>query len=89
VAVAVGVLGMIRPGLFRPIFVGAMMATFPIGWLVSRVVLAGLFYGLFTPLGLLFRLRGRDVLERRRPNRDSYWVPKETPADVRAYFRQS
>ena len=51
-----GVAGLIRPGLLRPIFVGWMVMVFPIGWLMSRVLLGVLFYGLFTPLAIAFRL---------------------------------
>lgn len=89
-AVTIGPLGLVKPQAIRPIFVGWMVAVFPIGWVVSRVLLALLFYGLFTPVGLLFRLIGRDVLNRRRqPELPTYWAPKPAAADVRSYYRQS
>ena len=48
-----------------------------------------MFYGLFTPIGLVFRLIGRDPLQRaRRPGSESYWTPKPAPADLRRYFKQ-
>jgi hypothetical protein len=88
-ALSVGLLGLCRPGVIRPLFVGLTIATFPLGWLVSRVVLAGLFYGLFTPVGLFFRLIGRDPLRlRAQPGLDTYWLAKPAAADVRGYFRQ-
>ena len=66
-----------------------MVLAFPIGWLVSQLVLALIFYGLITPLALVFRGRGRDPLQRARPASDeSLWRPKASPADVRRYFRQ-
>src|SRR5262245_19688868 len=34
--------------------------TAPVGWLVSRALLTLVFFGLVAPLGLLFRLLGRD-----------------------------
>jgi hypothetical protein len=86
-AVAVGVAGLLRPALVRPLFVGLMVVTAPVGWLVSRLLLALLFYGLFTPVGVLFRLLGRDALELRRPDRPSYWAPKATPSDPRRYLQ--
>ena len=65
-----------------------MLATFPIGWTVSRVILAILFYGVFTPVGVLFRLLGRDALGLQpKPAADTYWTPRRT-AEVRDYFRQ-
>ncbi len=88
-AVGIGVPGLIAPKLVRPVFVGWMVLAFPIGWAVSHLILAVMFYGLFTPIGLLMRLFGRDPLSLRPgPPSDSYWTPKSTPADVRRYFRQ-
>ena len=66
-----------------------MVLAFPIGWTVSQVMLAVMFFGLFTPIGLVFRLLGRDPLHRtRRPGLESYWAPKPAPADLRRYFKQ-
>ena len=88
-AVTVGPVGLVWPRVVRPIFVGWMVVVFPIGWVVSKVILAVLFYGLFTPIGLLFRLLGRDPLARRR-RRDlsTYWTPKALPDDPKRYLRQ-
>src|SRR5437879_5700201 len=69
-----GVAGLLRPRLLRPLFVGCTLLTFPAGWLTSTLLSACLYYGLFTPLGLFFRLRGRDALRLRRPRRASYWT---------------
>src|ERR1043166_8790142 len=65
VAVVVGTLGLIKPGAVRWIFVGWMVLAFPIGWLVSQIMLAVLFYLVLTPVAVLFRWRGRDVLARK------------------------
>ena len=89
-ALVVGLLGLVAPRLIRPIYVGWMIAAFPIGWVVSHVVQALIFYGLFTPVALVFRLIGRDVLRRRRrPEVVSYFVPKTIPTDPASYLRQS
>lgn len=89
VAVAVGGLGLVRPALVRPIFVGWMVLAFPIGWAVSLVLLGLIYYGLFTPIALAFRLAGRDALRLRpRPKADTYWTPRPAVADIRRYFRQ-
>jgi hypothetical protein len=88
-ALTVGPLGLVRPRLVRPIYVGWMILAFPVGWVLSRVVLALVFYGVFTPLGLLSRLAGRDTLARRpQPGAASYWTPKPAPAGARSYTRQ-
>jgi Saxitoxin biosynthesis operon protein SxtJ len=88
-ALIIGLLGLTRPEWVRLIYVGWMVLAFPIGWTVSQVMLAVIYFGLFTPIGLVFRLRGRDPLHRtRRPEPESYWVPKPMPADLRRYFKQ-
>jgi Saxitoxin biosynthesis operon protein SxtJ len=88
-AVVIGGLGLIRPQLIRPIFVGWMVLAFPIGWTVSLVLLGLVYYGLFLPIGLVFRLVGRDALQLRpRPNLTTYWTSRPGVADVRRYFRQ-
>jgi hypothetical protein len=88
--VSVGLMGLVRPGAIRPFFVGAMKVTHPIGRLVSFVLLTLLFYVVFTPVGLFFRLIRRDTLHLRRPSRgDTYFRPKLAPAGMQGYFRQS
>ena len=74
----------------RPVFVTAMAISTPIGWVVSHLLLAALFFGLFTPIALLFKLIGRDALRRRfASEQQSYWEPKPAANDVRSYLRQS
>jgi hypothetical protein len=88
-AVTIGPLGLTRPQSVRLIYVGWMVLAFPIGWTISQVMLAGMFFGLFAPIGLVFRLLGRDPLQRtRRPELESYWAPKPASADVGRYFKQ-
>jgi hypothetical protein len=88
-AMTIGLLGLARPAAVRLIYVGWMILAFPIGWTVSQVMLALMFFGMFTPIGLVFRLVGRDPMQRvRRPDLESYWTPKPAPADLRRYFKQ-
>jgi hypothetical protein len=89
VGLVLGTLGLVRPGLLRPLFVGAMVLTFPIGWVVSQVLLAVMFYGVFAPLSLLFRAMGRDALQRWKPEGvETYWTPKPAAAGVHRYLNQ-
>lgn len=89
VALVVGVLGLIKPAAIRWLYVAAMALTFPIGWVISRLMVLLMFYGIITPVALFFKLRGRDLLCRKpSPDRASFWTPKPTPREVRSYFRQ-
>ena len=89
VAIVVGIVGLVKPMFVKGIFVTWMILAFPMGWLVSQIMLLVMYYVFLTPVALIFRLMGRDLLMRKRQsNRASYWLPKQTPSDVRSYFRQ-
>lgn len=85
----VGPLGLWQPKWVRPIFVAWLIAAFPIGWLVSHLSLAMVYYFIITPLALIARSLGRDRLSlRRRPDPSTHWRLLQGPTDVRRYFRQ-
>ena len=89
VGLAIAVLAFVKPKTIRPVFIGASLATLPIGLVVGEAVLLLIFYGLFTPIGLLFRLIGRDALQRRLdPSAKTYWQPKRQPDSAARYYRQ-
>ena len=88
-AAVIGTIGLVRPVAVRPIFVGWMVLAFPIGWTVSLVLLGLVYYVVFTPVALVFRLMGRDALALRSdPTASSHWRVRKAPTDVRRYFRQ-
>jgi hypothetical protein len=86
VALAVGPIGLWRPRSIRLVYVGATLLTFPVGWTVSRLLLAAVFYGVLTPVGLAFRLAGRDVLGLRPRRSETYWAPKPGAATAQSYL---
>jgi hypothetical protein len=89
VAAVIGVVGLVRPEAIRWLFVGWMIVVFPIGWVVSRVVLTLLYYGMVTPVALVFRLTGRDALALKpRPDAATYWAAKPQATDAARYLRQ-
>jgi hypothetical protein len=82
-------LALVCPKSLWPPYVVFNAAALPIGLVVSFVILSALFYLLFTPVSLVFRLLGRDTLQRKSDcQADSYWVPCETQMDTGRYFRQ-
>jgi hypothetical protein len=89
VGVVLGVVGLAKPEAIRPVFNGLVAVTRPIGHVVSIVLLGLLFYGVFTPIGLFFRLIGRDALQRARRERGSHWAERPAVTDIRSYLRQS
>jgi hypothetical protein len=77
------------PPLRRPLYLGWTCAAFPVGFAVSYLVLAAAYYLVITPIGLLARLAGRDVMRRRfDPGAPTYWVEHRSASDPARYLRQ-
>ena len=88
-AVTVGLVGLVSPQTIRPLFVGLTAITYPIGWVMSHVILSLIYFGVFTPVALAFRIAGRDPLERRfEREAATYWRPKRRTTNMRRYLRQ-
>ncbi len=84
-----GLFSMVVPRANLPLYVGLTVLTYPIGYVVSHVVMGFIFFGMLTPLALIFRLIGRDVLHRRfDQSAKSYWGDWRPAKDLRRYFRQ-
>jgi hypothetical protein len=87
-AVVGGVLGAAAPQLLKWIFVGWIVAVFPIGWTISHLLLGFIYYFLMTPIGMLMRAFGNDPMNRSLDrSAKSYWSEHEQ-APVARYFRQ-
>ena len=89
VAAVVGTLGLAVPRLIWPVYILWMAAVWPLGWTISHLVMAVVFYLVITPIGLIMRGCGRDPMERRfdGPAR-SYWKKRSQDSATRRYFRQ-
>jgi hypothetical protein len=88
-AAVLGLLGVVWPLSIRWLYVAWMAAAFPIGWLVSHLLVAVIFYLILTPVGLLCRLFGYDPMRRSRDQETpSYWIPRPSSDDTQRYFKQ-
>jgi hypothetical protein len=73
----------------RRIYVGWMLAAYPIGWTVSHLLLGAIYYLIVTPIGMILRLTGYDPLQRRFDrSAATYWTPHDPGGDVSRYFKQ-
>ncbi|MGH0037021.1 MAG: SxtJ family membrane protein [Myxococcota bacterium] len=80
---------LVAPRANRPIFVGLAVLTFPIGFVLSYVILGTLFYGLIAPVAIVFKLTGRDPMHRGYdPEASSYWTDARSARAANSYFRQ-
>lgn len=74
--------------LIKPVYVVMMLVSWPIGVVLSTVLLALIYYLLFTPVALLFKLLGRDPMNRKIDrNATSYWHVRETQRTPASYLR--
>jgi Saxitoxin biosynthesis operon protein SxtJ len=77
------------PEALRPLYVILTAISLPIGFVVSHVLMAVIFYGLLTPIAVFFRITGRDALKRRlEPSAKTYWQPRQAVHDKARYFKQ-
>ncbi len=82
-------LSWLAPRANRPLWIALTLLAFPIGYVVSIALLGILFFGVLTPVGLVFRLIGRDALHRRfDPAAKSYWMERSGDVPLERYFRQ-
>ena len=89
VGITLGVVGFLSEAFCRRLYVGWMVVFFPVGWVVSHVVMALVFYLVLTPIGLVMRLSGHAPIP---PGFDrqaaSYWTPRPPAPPLERYFRQ-
>ncbi len=70
----------IAPIVLRPLNRAWTMLGVFLGRVVNPVVLAALFYLVFTPIGLIMRLLGKDPLRLRwDASASSYWIERQPP----------
>lgn len=61
---------------------------FILGTLIGPAFLGIVYYGFFTPIGLVMRVLKRDPLRLRKPAGDSFWTPIKHRDDPKSYERQ-
>lgn len=72
----------------RVIYVVLMVVAVPIGFVLSHVLLAAIFYLVMTPIGLVFKLIGRDAMGRKLdPKLQSYWHVRQGVRPPASYFK--
>ena len=68
------ILGIVIPFILKPIYWVWMIFATILGWIMTRVILSLLFYIIFTPIGLILRIFGKQFLEFNWDHsKQSYW----------------
>ena len=86
-AVMVLLVALIRPRWFRGFYRGGMTVSFHIGQAIGKVMLTIFFFVIVTPLGLLLRLTGKDLLELKRDaSEKTWWRPAKNSREFDRMF---
>lgn len=76
------------PGLGRVAYLAVYLPTSIIGYVVSNVLLALMFFLVITPLGIILKLTGKDLLQQRRQKEKTQWSPVKAVKTEDSYYRQ-
>lgn len=81
--------GLLFPMVLKPLFVVWMGIARVLAFVNTHLILALVFYSLFTVIGLVMRLLGRDPLNRKlSPTAKTYWHRREKPLLDRAHYER-
>lgn len=68
----------IQPSVLKPLQKAWMTLAVILGWIMTRVILSILFYLVFTAIGGISRLLGKQFLDLKiDPSINSYWIKRE------------
>ena len=82
-------LSLIYPRANLGLYLGLTIIAYPIGFVLSYLVMGTLFFLVITPVGLVLCLLRRDPMERRMlPEAESYWVDARGQRPSESYFKQ-
>ena len=88
-AILAVVFSAVFPKANLPIYVGLTLLSYPIGFVLSYLIMGFLFFVLITPLGLFFKLTGRDPMFRAFDREAAtYWADPRPRRGKESYFRQ-
>jgi len=84
------VAGVVSPLALKPLQKAWMTLAILMSWVMTRVFLSVLFFFALTPVGLIMRLAGKDLLdEKLEPQKLSYWkLRPEIPRGPSDYEKQ-
>ncbi len=87
IAVLFVIAAIIRPDRFRGFYRGGMTVSFQIGQTMGKVMLVLFFFVFVTPMGLILRLFGKDLLRlKRTPGEETYWHPAKSSREFDRMF---
>ena len=82
-------LGIWAPSSLRAFYKAWMALALVLGFFISRFILCLLFYCVLTPIGLIMKVFGKDLLDQRWDKEArSYWIKKERKSPDKEQYRK-
>lgn len=88
IGIVVGAIGLTGSRLALPLYWAWLGIAFVLGNIMSRVIITLIYFLIFTPMRFLSSLAGRDKLQLKKPQTNSYWSDISLPKDIEKYERQ-
>ena len=88
IGIVVGAVGLTGTRLALPFYSVWLGIAYVMGNIISRVIITAIYFLVFTPMRLLSNVIGRDPLQLKRRNTDSYWLDISLPKEVERYEHQ-
>ena len=70
-------LGVINSKILTPLNILWMKFGLLLGKIISPIIMGFVFFGVVTPISILMKLFGKDVLNLKRNKNDTYWLKKQ------------
>ena len=81
------ILSLLAPASLKIIYIPWMRIAEAMGFVSSRLILTLVFLMVLTPIGIILRIMGKDLLDRKLGNVPTYWKePKAGPTDYERQF---
>jgi len=88
-AVFTPAIGCLSRPFLRLAYLGMAYLAYPIGFVLSHLILMVIYYLIMTPTGLLLRIIKRDFFPKKPDlKKDSYWIAKAETRNAEDYFKQ-
>ena len=83
------VISLVYPAALSPLHWIMLKIAGYMGWINTRIILVLVYYLIFTPVALLFRLLGKDPLRRKFDrSAESYWIRREGKRKDAAHYER-
>ena len=90
VGLLLAIAGFACPRTLKPVFIALTIVATPIGMVIGELAMLLVYFGVFLPIGLVFRAMNRDALQLKFDSRArTYWQAKKPPGGAADYYRQS